>query len=76
MSAPEIRPVEDEAGTRLSLELWNAVYPPMAASLAVGLDYQRSCLGHLDLVAFLGDRPAGWLGFRRDRAAPSERGRS
>lgn len=59
MSAPQIRPVEDEAGTRLSLELWNAVYPPMAASLAGVLGYQRSCLGHFDLVAFLGDRPAG-----------------
>ena len=59
MRAPEIRPVESEAGTQLSVGIWNAVYPTMPASLADVLDYQRSCLGHLDAVADRGADAAG-----------------
>jgi GNAT superfamily N-acetyltransferase len=51
--------VEDEAGTIESLEIWNAVYTTMRASLADVRDYQRFCAAHLDLVAYLDGQSAG-----------------
>jgi GNAT superfamily N-acetyltransferase len=55
----EVRDVVDEAGSRLSLDIWNAVYPVMAQSLADQRSYEEYCLAHVDVLATHDGKPAG-----------------
>ncbi|MCC6222308.1 MAG: GNAT family N-acetyltransferase [Thermoleophilia bacterium] len=43
----------------MSLDIWNAVCPPLAASIADQQDYLDYCVGHTEVIAYLGARPVG-----------------
>ncbi len=55
----EVRPVEDEAGSALSLALYNETVPQRSATLEETLAYLEAMVDHLDCVAFLDEEPAG-----------------
>ena len=55
----EIEPCRTEADERLSLEIYNAVCPDQAFSLADVRDWKASVIDHVDLVASLDGKPAG-----------------
>jgi GNAT superfamily N-acetyltransferase len=57
--AVEVHDVVDEAGSLLSLDIWNAVYPVMAHSLADQRSYEEFCLVYVDVIATSGGKPAG-----------------
>ena len=59
MAAVEIRPVEDEIAVARSLEIWNDVYPTMAASKADRESHLAWCLGHAEYLASLDGEPVG-----------------
>ena len=55
----ELEPCRTEADERLSLEIYNAVCPDQAFSLADVRDWKASVIDHVDLVARLDGKPAG-----------------
>jgi GNAT superfamily N-acetyltransferase len=55
----EIRPCTDEAGSALSLSLFNETVPERSATLAEARAYQEAMVDTLDCVAYLDGEPAG-----------------
>jgi GNAT superfamily N-acetyltransferase len=55
----ELRDIVDEAGSQLSLDIWNAVYPVMAHSPADQRNYEEYCLSYLDVLADSDGEPVG-----------------
>jgi GNAT superfamily N-acetyltransferase len=73
MAVVEIREVTDEAGARRSLDIWNAVYWTMPASLADQADYLDYCSETFDVLAYLDGEAvgSGFAGLEPDAASPA-----
>ena len=55
----DVRRAADRADEELSLELFNAVWPQHAVTMAEVDSFKRAALAHSDFVAILDGEPAG-----------------